>query len=369
MPRARLTKRFLDSLKPGPARVIWWDEALTGFGVKVQPSGALDFFCYYRLPNGQQRRPDIGRFGALTVEEARAKARKILLQAKDGQDPMAAKRAERGALTLAEFAERYLADYARVHKKARSVHDDEGYLARHILPALGNKKVKDISRADVLRLQKQLTGKAVTANRVLACLSKMMNLAELWEVRPDGSNPCRHVKRFREKPRKRFLSPDEMARLAGALNDAEKQQTDSIAAINFFRLLLLTGMRSGEVRSLRWEDVDLVNRRANLRDSKTGPKAVVLNAAAIEVLERMPHDPSGWVCPGRRKGQALTNPAKPWERICKAAKLENLNLHDLRHAFGSVAAEVIGQAVREMMTGARVVDVTPQERKSAAGEV
>ncbi|MCX7012122.1 MAG: site-specific integrase [Candidatus Sumerlaeota bacterium] len=403
--KARITKRLLDAVKPAEKDFVIWDEDLTGFHVKVTPKGRKTFLVFYRAANGTPRRPSIGTYPPMPPDEARREASAILLAAQHGTDYSEAKRIERAAPTLSEFAERYLADYARPHKKARSVKDDEGYLKRYIKPALGKKRVTDITRADVLNLQKKLEGVGVTANRVLACLSKMMNLAELWDLRPDGSNPCRHVKRFREKARRRYLSPEEMIKLAKAINDQEEKKLIPQASIDFFRIALFTGMRSGEIRGLRWEDYDPINRVFHLRDSKTGPKDVILNEPAIEVLDRIERHPSGWVCPGRRRGQPLTNPAKPWEKICNAAGLKDFNIHDMRHVFGGVAAgldmglpvigalmghtvpqttaryanmqndplhvaaEAIGQALKAMTEAkpsAEVIDATPAARDSEA---
>jgi integrase len=176
------------------------------------------------------------------------------------------------------------------------------------------------------------------ANRVLALLSKMMNLAEKWGLRPDGSNPCRHVDKYGETKRERFLSADELARLGDVLAEAERTATELPGAIAAVRLLALTGCRVSEIVTLRWQDVDLAAACLRLPDSKTGAKTVHLNAPALAVLAAIERDPgSPWVIRGGKPGARLINLQKPWRRIRANAGLENVRLHDLRHSHASVA--------------------------------
>jgi integrase len=175
------------------------------------------------------------------------------------------------------------------------------------------------------------------ANRVLALLSKMMNLAERWGLRPDGSNPCRHVERYRETKRERYLSEAELARLGAALAAAEQTGAEEPEVVAALRLLVFTGCRMGEILGLCWECVDFERRCLNLPDSKTGAKTVPLNVPALEVLAGLERR-SEYVIPGRDPRHALVNLSKPWDRIRVAAKLEGVRIHDLRHSFAAVAA-------------------------------
>jgi integrase len=177
------------------------------------------------------------------------------------------------------------------------------------------------------------------ANRVLALLSKMFNLAERWGLRPDHTNPCRHVERYVERKMERFLSPEELARLGAALAAAERGETEMPSAIAAVRLLAFTGARAGEVLGLRWEHVDLQSGCLRLPMSKTGRKVIHLNEPAIGVLaelaERKTDNP--WVIEGAKPGSPLVNIRKPWHRLREAAGLPDVRLHDLRHSFASVA--------------------------------
>ncbi len=176
------------------------------------------------------------------------------------------------------------------------------------------------------------------ANRTLALLSKMFNLAELWGLRPDGTNPCRHVERYRERKIQRFLSDEELARLGNALERAERDDLASCSAIAAIRLLIYTGCRSSEILGLRWEHIDQQRNLLRLPDSKTGARIVPLNAPALAVLSQLERNGFPWVLPGRRPRSHLVNLSKPWDSIRKLARLHGLRLHDLRHSFASVGA-------------------------------
>src|SRR5262249_49084455 len=151
------------------------------------------------------------------------------------------------------------------------------------------------------------------ANRCLAVLSKMMNLAEAWGLRSDGSNPCRHVKKYREYKRERYLTPDELRRLGAVLADPTTKATESPFAIAAIGLLVLTGARLTEILTLRWEYVDLDHEVLRLPDSKTGAKSIYLNAAAITLLRTMPRmQDNPHVIAGKKDGARLVNLQKSW---------------------------------------------------------
>ena len=334
----KITKRLVESLHPADRDTFVWDEELRGFGVRIKPSGVKSYLVQYRNKHGRSRRLTLGTHGPLTAEKARELARTRLGERDAGNDPAEDRKAERKAPTVRDFAERYLAHHAEAKKKARSVTEDRRLLDRHILPALGSRKLADVNRADVVHLHHGMAATRYQANRVLALLSKMMNLAERWGLRPDGSNPCRHVEKYREEKRERFLSAAELARLGDVLAEAERTRTESPSVVAAVRLLVLTGCRLHEILSLRWEYVDFEGACLRLPDSKTGRKTVHLNAPALAVLGAVEReDCNPWVIPGQRAGAHLVNLEKPWRRIRAAADIEDVRLHDLRHSFASVA--------------------------------
>src|SRR6266545_1952980 len=211
-----ITKRGVDALRPGRVDAFLWDRELSRFGMKVTPAGAKSYVIQYRLGR-RLRRYTIGRHGApWTPDLARKEALRLLALVASGVDPAAAKQAGRTAPTVRELAERVRAEHL-VKRKVATRSEYERLLRLHILPALGSLAVADVARADVARLHHQLRTTPMQANRVVAVLSKMMNLAERWGLRPDGTNPARHVERNRERRRERFLSTEELGYLGRVL--------------------------------------------------------------------------------------------------------------------------------------------------------
>ncbi len=354
--RVEITKQVVDAAGPAEADVWVWDGYLRGFGLRVRPNGRKFYYIQYRDQDGRTRRMSLGEHGSpWTAPKARERANRMLLAAKDGADPARERDERRSAPTVAEVCQRYLDEYAAARKKPRSIAEDRRIIDTKIVPNLGTRKLRSLTRRDVVELQTSLGASRVQTNRALALLSRICSLAERWELRPQGSNPCRGVPRAREGRRRRLLSADELARLGKAL--ASKQKTFP-EAVRLFRLLILTGCRLREIMTADWSDVDLAARVLHLRDSKTGARDVALNAPALAVLAAVPKTwRGGALIRGGRKGRAATalfNPYKAWERVCEAAGLEDLRLHDLRHAFASsgaaagdglpVIASLLGQA-------------------------
>jgi integrase len=334
----KLTKRLVESASPQNKDILLWDSELKGFLCKITPTGKRNYFLYYRTKDGRQRKPKIGDHGAITCEQARVIAQQWLADTTHGKDPSAERQTLRANPTLTEFAERYMTDYAP-RKKIGSRKEDQRLWEQHILPTLGAFKVSSLTRDDILKLQHSLQHLSTTANRVLSLLSKAFNLAELWGYRPDHSNPCRHVKKYAEQKRERFLSQQEISCLMDVLEKEETQGIELPCVIYAIRLLLLTGCRLSEILTLRWQEVDFEKKCLNLSDSKTGKKVVYLSPVSLEVLQAVPRtEGNEYVIWGKKKESHLINLQKPWVRIRKKAGLENVRLHDLRHTFASVAA-------------------------------
>ncbi len=246
------------------------------------------YILHYRCGIGRGaplRKLTIGRHGSpWTAETARSEAKRLLGVIEDGADPAADRIARREAPTIAELAERFLAEHVEAKRKASTAVEYRRLLDRIILPALSKRKVADIARADIARLHHANRVAPYQANRMLAVLSKMFNLAERWGLRPDGSNPCRHVEKFAERKRERMLSPAELARLGDALAGYDGSPY-VVAAV---KLLVFTGARLGEVLGLRWEWIDFERDEARLPDSKTGAKTLHLPPPALAVLAELP---------------------------------------------------------------------------------
>jgi Arm DNA-binding domain len=274
---AKITKRSVDALGPGSTDRFLWDTELKGFGLKVTPGGSKVYVLQYRK-GGRVRmdgaassrrwhptkRVTIGQHGALTPEQAREKAKVLSAAVTSGGDPAALIAAEKSAPTVTELAQRFLAEHVATKTKPSTAIEYRRMLETVICPAIGNKRARDVSRADVSRLHHAHHETPYAANRALAILSKMFTLAEKWGERPDGSNPCRHVEKYAELKRERMLSTDEFGRLAEALK-APGRPPYVVAAV---KLLIFTGARLSEVLGLRWEWIDLNAARRACRTAR-----------------------------------------------------------------------------------------------------
>jgi integrase len=353
-----------------------WDSEVRGFGVRRQRRDAF-YIVKYRDKDGRQRVYTIGRHGPgdWMPDRARKEAIRIKGLVRDGRDPAVERDRTKSAPTMAAFVDRYVREYAVAHKKTSTRVQDERRLTLNILPALGSMKLRDIDRADVARLHASLIETPVTANRVVDLLSAILGWAERIGERPQHSNPCRHIDRYPEKARERLLTAPELARLGDALDrSAEAWTPDTKAAwrdlclrqaeetgernalahaaermpkrdsaedwraIAAIRLLITTGGRLGEILTLRWEWIDAARGTARLPDSKTGAKNLYMPPGALAVLDALPRLAGNpHVLPSDRPGGHFIGIQKPWQRIRKLAALADLRLHDLRHAFASVA--------------------------------
>lgn len=361
---AKLTKRFVDAVKPDGRDTIHWDDELPRFGLRVKPTGAMAFVLQYRNTQGRTRRFALGRVGEMTPEEARTKARRLRQSVREGADPSAARHDRKADPTIADLVDLYLKDgpAAKPAKKASSWATDASNLRRHVVPLLGRRHLSALTKADIQRFQRDVTdgktaadertgkkrGRAIveggpgTAARATVVLGAMLQWAVAQGHRAD--NPAKGVKLNKLPRRERFLSTGELAKLGDALAAAEQEGVNkrSLAAL---RLLLMTGCRKNEVLSLQWENVDFEHAALRLPDSKTGAKVVPLGAPALTVLAALkpvddkPRDPArpNYVFPAARgEGHHLGLPAI-WRKIAKAAGLHGVRIHDLRHGFASIA--------------------------------
>ena len=334
----RLTKRAIDGFTYRGGWDVRWDDEVKGFGLRIYPSGIKSFTLRYAKRGGTKGTIVLGRYGELTLHEAREKARKIKVEVREGKDPLAIRQGEKVAPTMAQLADRYMDEHARVKKKPRSAKADDDLLRMYVRPALGRKKVHEVTRNDIARLHHGLRGKPYQANRVIALLSKMFNLAEAWGLRADGSNPCRHVQKYRERKVERFLSKEELERLGEVLSEADRDRSERPSVVAAIRLLMVTGCRLSEILCLRWEHVDNERRSLRLVDSKTGPRSVFLSPSVIDVLATIKRqDGNPHVIVGNKPGAHLVNLEKAWRRIRSKAGLNDVRLHDLRHTFASEA--------------------------------
>jgi integrase len=340
----KITKTVLAQLAPRQGAYVAWDSDLPNFGVRVYPSGQTSYVIGYRTVPGRRgvkKTYVLGTCTLYTPEQARDLARQYLAQIRHGADPVQAKADRRQAPTVADLAERYLSEHAEPKKKPSSVRMDRTNLRLHVLPALGSRLVTEVTRADIAHLHHGMRATPGAANRVLALLSTMFGLAETWEWCPLHSNPTARLQRYKERKMERFLTADELGRLGTVLKEAEEAQTEMPSVLACIRLLIFTGARLSEVLGLRWTQIDWGRGLALLPDSKTGEKPLRLPPPALGVLRRLAQVPGHPYClPGRRHGRPLSNPHRPWYRLCAAAGLEGVRLYDLRHTYATTAGEL-----------------------------
>ncbi|MGE0596156.1 MAG: tyrosine-type recombinase/integrase [Hyphomonadaceae bacterium] len=335
MATIKLTKTAAESAQRQSDDYELRDTTVPGFLLKVTKGGRKIFMLQYRTNAGQRRKPAIGKFGEITVEQARAIAQDWLADVRKGQDPGAEKAALRAQPTVSELCTRFIEDYSRLKNGESTVRSNEGYIARAIKPAFGKKKVSEVTRVDVANLILKLKDTPTTANHTLACLRKMFNLAELWGYRPDGTNPCRHVPKFPEGKTTRLITDDEMIALFDYLDRAEAEGLEHPLIILAIRLQFALAARMSEILTLEWEWIDFRNRRIVWPDSKTGRISKPMSEETYALLDNAPHlEDSAFVIPSVFNPHMHMNQAtyaSGWRRILERAGVPHIGTHGIRH--------------------------------------
>ena len=312
-----LRRRFREP-KHRQRPLIVIDHTLPAFGFKVAGDDTRTFFVRVPCKPGAVN-VSLGTARDLTAAEAREKAVAEIEAARAAR--------ETGPL-FRDFAGEFMRRQARRWKPATR-EGNRSALRKLILPFFGAMRVADIARADVQRWFDGMSGTPGNANRSLPVLSVMMIQAELWDLRPQGSNPCRNMRRYKLKPLERFLSVDELKCLGFVLDHAGDKQ--AAAAI---RLLLFTGARSSEITGLRWDWIR--GARAVLPDSKSGPKTLQLAPPARAVLAALPRH-GRYVFPNAGGTGPMTDLGPRWLKLRALAGLDDVRIHDCRHTLASHA--------------------------------
>lgn len=334
----KLTKRAIDAMTyegTGNARVIRWDTSVTGLGLRIYPGDQKAYVVSYRV-NGRKRLMTLGAYNLIALDQARHQARKCLLAAKDGKDPLEAREKAARGETVKDLCTAYLEQYAKLRKQ--SWHEDKRRINQHILPAWRNIKAASLKRADVAALHRKVgTTVPYEANRLLALVSKMYSEAEKWGIVPEGNpNPAHRVEKFKEHKRDRWVTPEELPGLAAAI---DQEQNPYIRAALW--LYLLTGLRKSELLTAKWEFIDWDRGELRLPKTKAGRVHYMpLSEPALAVLRDIPRlEGNPYVLPGLKKGQHLVNVNKSWGRIRETAGVKDVRLHDIRRTVGSWLAQ------------------------------
>jgi integrase len=292
----------------------------------------------------------IGRWNSpWSLEKARQQAKVILYQSHVGID--AGKEKERSRLrgtTLSEMLDEYLLHVKR-KKKLATYQNYEQAIRLRIKPRLGSKIVRELTEADIEDLHSHLCKMPRMANLTVAVLSAALTWGKRKGYADTGRAICIGVERYREVERKRYLTSDEARRLGEVMQKSEAEGLESTHSIALLWLIVFTGARRDEIRTLKWSYVDQERRCLRLPDSKTGPKTIVLNSFAWKILSNVPRvGQNPYVFVGVKDNQPLNNIYKPWHRIRKEAGLGDVRIHDLRHTFGLKAVDA-GGATRVIM--------------------
>lgn len=363
----KLTKSFIDGIAIKNKEVIYWDTELPCFGLRVTPTGNKSYMVQYRNKERLTRKYTIGKHGApWTPEEARKKAKSVLLDVGNGHDPAGKKVEEREALTITELCDLYLKDGPawKPDKKQSTWDADAAIIKRHIKVLLGTRKAAALTQAEIARFQVDVAngksaaryktkprglarvrgGKGIAA-RTVAVLGAMLEFG----IRNGylTSNVARGVPLYKGRKLERFLTMQELAHLGETLRQAEEEGINA-TAITALRLLLLTGARKGEILSLEWKWVNFETGYLNLPDSKTGAKRIPLGAPALELLANCRREAEQRAKDMKETIPAFVFPAtdndqihfvglqKVWEGLRVKAGLDDVRVHDLRHSFASI---------------------------------
>jgi integrase len=328
--------------------------------------GRVRFVFAYRPPGGgRRRREKIDDYGAITLDQAREIARERRGIVAKGDDPKEIReRQAQEALTLGEAVHLYLDDFLQraetgAKRGRRSGYSQaKRYLERHVVPKLGNVRIRKVSAQQVSRLHRSLKDTPVEANRMLTTLSAVFGYIDRVQPGTPLDNPCRHVEKFAENGQREALTLEQLRSLGEAMRDAEKSGSVHPSALLAIRLIALTGMRRsevlghesrarrGELEGLRWGDVHLGAGTIALRDSKTGAQTRVIGESVVDLLRAaLPEnaDPDDPVCPGKDGSRPFVGIDRPRIKLFEAAGLANIpgiDLHSLRHTFASVGAHV-----------------------------
>ena len=336
MTKANITQDFCNALlsQNRDAPTKYTDTKQKGFQVRVSPKGTITFYACSRLA-GTAKRLDrkIGRLGRITLAEARRTARRYLAMMESGEDPYQERIQEGQKKTLSVVAHEFLASYVDKKVKARTAEEYRRHIRKEILPRFGKIMVADIELSHLRKIHNELSAHPVKANRVLATFSKLLNWAETEQYRAVHSNPTKLVKKYKEEKRVRRLSTDETTRLNLALKQYQNVNSYYVALV---KIILLTGARRDEIRTMKWEYVNFDHRQLELPDSKTGKKILPLGDASIKILSALPRQQGNeYVFCGHRVGRPLVNLRKPWLLLMKQAGIEGVTLHDLRRTYAS----------------------------------
>jgi integrase len=390
----KFTKTAVEALQPTDHRQLIYDETVPGLAVRISPSGHKSFYYFYRLPDKGRSKASqgkhLGPFPAVTVEQARLKARQEAAKVVSGRDPAKELQEAKAAKTVREALQLFQTEHVS-KLKSGTIISYTAMITNHLIPKLGMLRVKDVTYSDVARLHHEMKATPYLANRTYGVISVFFNWCEKTGYRPRNTNPSLGITKYREHKRLDFMGETELAAIGVALDRMEKAWHERQAAgqplpagqptaINpqsaaIIKLLIFTGARKTEILSLKWNYLDLEKGLAHLPDSKTGYKVLQLPAPALEVLKSLPQIDE-FVFPSTSACGYQVNIKDPWKEVMAQAKLTGWRIHDLRHAFASMmvnsgaslpfVGKILGHS--QASTTARYAHVAENPARKAAEE-
>ncbi len=359
--KLELCEADIKKAKPGDTL---WDAKIKGLHLRVQATKKT-FYLYYRTKAGVQRKPKLGDYGSITLAQARKVAGEILTEVGAGRDPGQTIINAKNEATLTDLWDEY---WKRHGKKKKSSDEDERLWKKNLEPLAG-KRLSEIDYSAVADLHEDITKNkgGTTANRTVALLSTMFSFAQA-PLEWTDKNPCKGVTRNKETKRKRYMAPQEAARIAAVLHSKVELFPAGVA---FIYLLILTGARKSEIANARWDQ--LHGNKLVLTEHKTDQngeaRVIQLPQAALDVLEKLPKT-TGSIT-------GITSPRTMWETVRVEAGCPDLRLHDLRHSFASVAiglgktlaqvGELLGH--KDNQTTKRYTHLMDEAASLVAGEI
>lgn len=364
MPTTKLTKKAVDAFAaPAETQIVYWDSEIRGFGVRVLKSGLKTFIVQYRNSEGIKRRINLGRFGIMTVEQARDLAKVKLGKVAAGEDPADEVRQARRGMTVAEMCDWYLTEaragniLGRKNRpiKTSSLDMDESRIRTHIKPLLGKRVVRHLTIADVEQMQTDVRdgktakprvegrgGKASggpgVAGRCVGTLQAVIGHAKHKGLLVE--HPTKGAKKLSSKKKDRRLSVAEIGLLGKAIAYAERSGEDP-TALGVVRLLLLTGFRREEAQAMHRAWIHPEGGYVAFPDTKGDAQLRAIGPAAIRVIEAQPITLGNpHVFPSATTDGPYTAVRSCLDRLCKLAGISGVTPHTLRHTFGSVAGDL-----------------------------
>lgn len=362
---AKLTKRLVDAAESREKDYVIWDDELPGFGLRVFASGKRSYVLQYRAL-GRSRRYTIGLHGVWTAETARQEAKVQLGRVAQGDNPAEERQLDHKAITVKDLCTLYLNDLnaglilgkGGRPKKPTTIVTDTGRIERHIIPLLGTRRVKDLTKTDINKVlkdimagktrvsvkTKKLRGKAIvrggagTATRTVGLLGGILTYAV--EAGIITSNPAHGLRKPKDNVRKRRLSEAEYRTLGEMLRKAAEEEKYAMT-VDIIRQIALTGCRRSEMIRLKWTEADTEASCLRLEDSKEGESIRPIGLPVVEYLEQRRTDDVGtYVFPGQGEDNAFGSFPNHWEQLFKDSPLSDVTPHVLRHSFASIANDL-----------------------------